>query len=331
MQVRECRESGETVTVPSTKLVGVILAAGKGTRIYPFSETLPKPVLPVCNRPLLACQLDFMKQYGITEVILVIGHLGYSIVDALGDGSRFGVSIRYVEQTETLGMAHALGKLEPYVNSPFMLLLGDIYFTIDDLGPMISKVLSGEINACLASKIERDPEMIKRNFAIVETDGRVERVIEKPRYVKSRLKGCGLYVFDQSVFDAIRRTPRTAMRDEYEITDSIQIMINDGNVVYHSPVVLNDMNVTFPEDLLHVNLTELGKRQLTQLVGNGTSLPLGTVVQGSVIGDRVTFANPIKLTNSLVFAGSRVQHATDQDHVIIHGELTIPCTRNTAT
>lgn len=308
------------------RLVGVILAAGKGTRIYPFSETLPKPILPVCNQPLLACQLEFLRDHGATEVLIVIGHLGYTIVDALGDGRRWGVSIRYVEQRETLGLAHAVGKLERFISSPFMLLLGDIYLTTSDLRPMIDRVLSGDINGCLASKIEPDPEMIRRNFAIIyEPDGRVRRVIEKPRYVRSTIKGCGLYVFDQHIFDAIRRTPRTAMRDEYEITDSIQIMIDDGHRVYHSPVVEDDMNITFPEDLLHVNLMELRKRGLDGLVDPDVTVPAGADLAGSVIGAGVTFAHPLRLTNSLVFPGSRLSHAGEHDHIIVHGDSIIQC------
>ena len=93
------------------------------------------------------------------------------------------------------------------------------------------------------------------------TRGRVRRVIEKPRYVDSQLKGCGLYVFDPHIFDAIRRTPRTAMRDEYEITDSIQILINDGYVTHHHPIVERDLNLTKPADLLTINLIELARQR----------------------------------------------------------------------
>jgi dTDP-glucose pyrophosphorylase len=314
------------MAMPRADLVGVILAAGKGTRIYPFSETLPKPILPVCNQPLLACQLEFLRDHGAREVIIVIGHLGYTIVDALGDGRRWGVSIRYVEQRETLGLAHAVGKLEQFIDSPFMLLLGDIYLTTGDLRPMIDRVQSGEINGCLASKIEPDPEMIRRNFAIIfEPDGRVRRVIEKPRYIRSTIKGCGLYVFDQHIFDAIRRTPRTAMRDEYEITDSIQIMIDDGHRVYHSPVVEEDMNITFPEDLLHVNRMELRKRGLGQLVSEDVEVPPGSDLTGSVIGAGVTLDRPVRLNHSLVFAGARFAHLGDHDHIIAYGDSTIQC------
>jgi dTDP-glucose pyrophosphorylase len=314
--------------MPPAPLVGVILAAGKGTRIYPFSAELPKPILPVCNRPLLSYQLEILRRLGITEVIIVIGHLGHAIVSALGDGSQWGVSVRYVEQRETLGMAHAVGKLEPHIRSPFLLLLGDIYFSTRDMRPMIDRVLAGEVNACLASKIESDPEMIRRNFAIIaDQDGRVRRVIEKPRYVRSTVKGCGLYMFDQNVFDAIRRTPRTAMRDEYEITDSIQIMIDDGLRVYHSPVVDEDMNLTYPGDLLRLNRIELANRGLAALVADGVQLPDGMVVQGSVIGAGATFPVPIRLTNSLVFPGSQLGEPRDLDHVVVHGESIMQCDR----
>ena len=120
---------------------------------------------------------------------------------------------------------------------PFLLMLGDIYFHLKSpLRPLIDQVLDGRTNANLVSMYEPDPAMVRRNFVIQADElGRVQRVIEKPRYVDSQLKGCGLYVFDQHIFDAIRRTPRTAMRDEYEITDSIQILINDGYVVHHHP------------------------------------------------------------------------------------------------
>ena len=310
----------------NNKLIGVILAAGKGTRIYPFSESFPKPILPVCNRPLLEIQVELMKTHGVHEIIIVIGYMGYTIVDALGDGSRHGVSIKYVEQSETLGIAHALGKLESYIDSPFLLFLGDIYFIIDDLRPMINDVLSGEANAYLISKNENNLEMIKRNFAIIESEsGRVRQVIEKPRYVRNHIKGCGLYIFDQHIFDAIRRTPRTAMRDEYEITESIQIMINDGHSVFHNPAVKYDMNLTVPEDLLAINLMDLKRRNLENLIGDGTQMPEGTVIENSIIGDNVTIKNPIRIKDSLIFRGTRVESKANKKRVIIHENDIIHC------
>lgn len=308
------------------KMVGVILAAGKGTRMYPFSDSFPKPILPVGNRPLLEYQLEIMKACGLSDVFIVIGHRGYSIVGALGDGSRQGMAVRYVEQADTLGLAHALGKLEAHITSPFLLFLGDIYFIADDLRPLMEEVLSGRVNANLVSKFESDPEMIKRNFVIIEDGpGRVRRVIEKPRYVRSQLKGCGLYVFDQHIFDAVRRTPRTAMRDEYEITDSIQILIDDGLVVSHRPVVRYDLNLTEAEDLLAMNLMDLARRGLSTVIGEGVRMPAGTAVENSVIGDDVTVRHPVRIKNSVVFPGVTVESASDLENVIIEGENTVYC------
>jgi len=316
------------VNARHAKMVGVILAAGKGTRMYPFSETMPKPILPIGNRRLLDYQVDVMQQCGIDEVLVVIGHMGYAIVDAMGHGEQHEIMIRYVERKETLGMAHALGMLEQEIDSPFMLFLGDIYFVTDDLRPVMEEVLSGAVNANLISKIEKDPEMIKRNFAIFESaPGRVGRVIEKPRHVRNEIKGCGLYVFDQHIFDAIRRTPRTAMRDEYEITDSIQIMVNDGHVVCHRPVAKDDRNLTVPEDLLEINLLDLGQRGLDNLVGRDVQLPTGAVLENSVIGDGVVVEHPIRIRNSLIFPRVRVGATNDLENVILDGVSTVHCER----
>ena len=86
-------------------------------------------------------------------------------------------------------------------------------------------------------------------------------MIEKPQHPPSRLKGCGLYLFDPIFFDAVRRTPRTAMRDEYEITDAIQIFIDDGHRVRAARVIRDDLNLSYPADLLDINLKLLGDAQ----------------------------------------------------------------------
>lgn len=304
--------------------VAVILAAGKGSRIYPLSASKPKPVLPVGNRPLLAHQLALVRSCGISNVFIVIGHRGYEVVSALGDGSEYGVRITYVEQPDTIGIAHALGTLEPAIDAPFLLLLGDIYFVTETLQPVVDDVVSGRVNATLVSKVEPDPAMVRRNFAILEDDrGLVRRVIEKPRHARTQLKGCGIYMFDLHIFDAIRRTPRTAMRDEYEITDSIQILIDDGFDVAHRSAVKQDYNLTVPEDLLAINLLDLERRGLPALVGAGTTMPEGTSVTCSVIGANVTITNPIAIHESLVFPGVTVDATVPLERVIVVDSSTV--------
>jgi len=312
--------------MPNENLVGVILAAGKGTRMAPFSQRFPKPLLPICNRPILEYQIEYMKQAGIRDIILVIGHLGYSIARTFGDGESLGVNIRYVEQEETLGIAHAVGRLEPYISSPFLLFLGDIFFITEQLSVMIRLRTAKNASAVLAVKHEKDPEAIKRNFAVsMDDDGYVKRVIEKPRYVTNPIKGCGLYLFDLHIFDAIRRTPRTAMRDEYEITDAIQILVDDGFPVVVSDVVKKDMNVSFPHDLLLCSLEELSHRGTNSVVGRGCSIHPEARLEQAIIGDGVQIPHPIRVRQSLIFSHTKVQTREDLERCILTPETLIEC------
>ncbi len=230
----------------SQNLTGVILAAGKGSRIQPLNLYLPKPLLPVCNKPIIQYQLEDMRDIGVRDVLIVVGHLKEEIISYFGNGSDLGLNIRYVEQKETLGIAHAVAQLENDVDSPFILFLGDIFMVPKNLRSMERLFWERRAGAVLAVKREDNPEYVRRNFAVIlHSSGTVTRVIEKPRYITSNLKGCGVYIFDQAIFDAIRRTPRTAQRDEYEITNSLQILIDDGYPVYTAEVIDWDMNMTF--------------------------------------------------------------------------------------
>jgi len=306
------------------ELKGVILAAGKGTRIYPFSESYPKPILPIANKPLMAYQLELMASIGIKEVVVVIGYLGYEIVRHIGQGEEYGVKIRYIEQKDTLGIAHALGCLENELNSPFLLFLGDIFFEADDIGRMASAMEDDGLQCVIATKIEEDREMIKRNFAVVfDEDNFVKRVIEKPRYTSNNHKGCGLYLFGMQIFDAIRRTPRTAMRDEYEITDSIQILINDGGRVRGLEVVREDTNLTFPQDLFNLNMVALKQRGLDNLFGREVELHPGAKINNCVIGDHVRIPGEVALQNCLVFEKVTVPSGRELTNSIITPERVI--------
>ena len=306
--------------------MGVILAAGKGTRMRPFSEHWPKPVLPVLGKPLMAYQLEMMAGLGIRKVVVVIGHLGHEVVRALGDGSRWGVSIRYVEQEEMLGIAHAVSRLESHVDRPFFLFLGDIFFVTENLRHMLDRFRAGNLGGVLACKREPNLEAIKRNF-VVHTDGAgvVHRVVEKPRFPRTDLKGCGIYLFDQSFFDAVCRTPRTAMRNEYEITDSIQIFLDDGYKVEAAEVVKADMNVSYPADLLDLNLLLLqqsgkdGWAAPDVKLGKGSTLARSVAMAGAEVGDGCA------LTECLLFPGAKVPAGRVRRRSIFTADAEIRC------
>jgi len=307
-------------------IVGVILAAGKGSRMYPFSSHFPKPLLPVCNKPILEYHIEAMVSVGIRDIFMVIGHYGFEIVKALGGGEEYGVTLHYVDQEETKGIAHAVGRLEPYLDTAFLLFLGDIYFQADQLGRMLDTFARDEVSAVLATKEERDPAAIRRNFAVVEDDqGYVRRVMEKPRYIVNTLKGCGLYLFDLHIFDAIRRTPRTAMRDEYEITDSIQILIDDGFKVKSQCVVQEDTNLTFPSDLLSLNLAVLRKSGRDTCIGKDVRIHPEARIGHSVLGDGAQIDRPISISECVLLRGARVRSGEDIYHAIVMDSEIIPC------
>lgn len=311
----------------ATDLMGVILAAGKGTRMLPFSEHYPKPILPVAGKPLVAHQLETLARLGVKDVVMVIGHLGHEVARELGDGSAYGVNINYVEQEETLGIAHAVSCLEAHVDRPFFLFLGDIFFETEDLGSMVEKLRSDRgIDGVLAVKRENDPEAIRRNFIVMtDASGWVSRVIEKPRHPRTNLKGCGVYLFDLAFFDAVRRTPRTAMRDEYEITDSIQIFIDDGYRLEVAEVIREDMNLSYPKDLLHLNLHILDQSGDKNLFGERVQVHPGAKIERSVLMEGVVVEEGVRLRDCLVFPGVRVGGGVNWRGVIRTPENEIHC------
>lgn len=304
----------------TAKYQGVILAAGHGSRMGPFGEQVPKPIAPICNKPLLLYQLEHLKSLGVEEVIIVVGHLGHRIRETLGDGSAYDVNIQYVEQEKRLGLAHAVGQLEPHVDHPFILLLGDIFFDVPNLALMLEVFENHPSAAVLAVKEEKDPEAVKKNFNVyLRGDNTVRRVIEKPRHIENLLKGCGLYLFDLPIFDAIRRTPRTALRDEYELTDSIQILIDLEYAVRIARVVEWDMNITYINDLIECCVYQLHKLGKTSLIGANCTIPSGTELIHSVLGDNVTLTQPATLERCVALSGSIVPGGHHKNTVFTPG------------
>jgi len=302
---------GESVT-------GVILAAGKGTRMGQLATRLPKAVLPVLDEPIAYHQLRTMADLGIHKAYIVVGHRGFEVVREIERMPDPGLEVDYVDQKETLGIAHCVGMLERYISGAFMLFLGDIYFDAPRIGEMLAAFEGPDVDGVLGAVLEEDEAAIRKNFCIITDDGgRAVRVVEKPRYPKTRLKGVGVYLFSSVVFDAIRRTPRTAMRDEYEITDSIQIMIDDGYHVRPSTCVNADLNVTFPRDLLDINLKVLSDRGLERFIADGAVIGEGATVERSIIGSGAKIGAGTSVRNSVVFAGAEVPEGRELSSAIV--------------
>ena len=303
-----------------SQYMGVLLAAGKGTRMAPLSEHYPKPLLPVANKPMLVHQVELLVSLSITDIVILIGHKGFEIAKVLGNGSQLGAKLRYVEQTQMLGIAHALGQLEAIIDKPFLLFLGDIYFVPKNIELMLQTYEQNQCSAVLAVKQEPDPRAIMRNFSVIEnSEGTVTRVIEKPRHVLNNVKGVGLYFFNLSIFDAIRRTPRTAMRDEYEITEAIQVLINDGALVKTAEAVLDDINLTFPDDLLLLNIALAKATPNGNLIHPDAVIHPEATIENSVIGAYAQVSSGVTLTNCLVF-----DHAEVTDDKMLRNTIVTP-------
>ena len=310
----------------SKDFVGVILSAGMGKRIDPFNTHYPKPMLPICNRPILEYHIDQLKELGVTDIIIVVGHLKEMIIEAVRDGSHLGVRIRYVEQQQTLGIAHAVMQLEQYIHGPFFLFLGDIFYVPTNLREITARFEETKASGILAVKREDDPEAILKNFSVdVDEDGRVHRVVEKPRFPINNLKGCGIYLFGPEVFDAIRQTPRTAMRDEYEITNSIQILIDSGRPVFASEVIRWDFNITYPKDLLDCNRMWMEMNGFSSVISENATLHPDCTVEDSVIGEGVVVENGIRIIRSLVLPNTRITSLEDIQDSILSGRSRIRC------
>jgi len=305
-----------------SKYSGVILAAGGGSRIQPLSLSLPKPMLPVCNKPIIQYQIESMIDLGIKEIFIVCGQLKEVFQKHFEDGHKLGISIRYIEQEKPLGIAHALAKVEQYVKNPFLLFLGDILFITKDLRKVLDLFENRQAGGVLTVKQEVNQEYIKRNFAVLlHESGMVRRVVEKPRYISNNLKGCGIYFFDLSIFDAVRRTPRTAMRDEYEITSSIQILIDDGYPVYPAEVIEWDMNITVVDDLILSNLRMLDFLNKDKEIGKDVHLHLGTKIIHSIIGDNVVVEHPITIQDSVIMPETKVTSKIDINRSLVSNDF----------
>jgi len=197
----------------------VILAGGKGTRLRPFTDTVSKPMVDINGKPLIDYVIKGISPY-INNFLLVVGHGKESVMEYLKDGSQFGVKIRYVEQKEPLGTAHAIACVENYVNERFIVLNGDIIFDFSLMKELIKK------KNCITVKEVAEPW----RFGVIAPEGnRVKSIVEKPQAGKepSKLANIGIYGFTRDIFNFIRKTP-LSYRGEFEITDSIQLAIEAG-------------------------------------------------------------------------------------------------------
>ena len=206
---------------------GVILAAGKGSRLYPVTRIIPKPILPIANRLTIEYAFDRLKEMGIADICVVVGENEGQMREALDDGSAFGVHLTYVKQEDPKGLAHAVGFAKDFVGEDsFVLYLGDAVYS-EGFADHAKRFLdSGCANLNIVKEVE-DPS----RFGVANVEGdRIVRLEEKPKNPQSNLAMAGMYFFSPKIWRVLPDLQPSA-RGEYEITDAIQTLINEGETV----------------------------------------------------------------------------------------------------
>jgi glucose-1-phosphate thymidylyltransferase len=286
------------------EMKAVILAAGQGTRLRPVTLTMPKPLVPVANKPLIAYAIDLLKNGGLHDIGIVVNDLESSIVQQLGDGSSMGVNLDYIVQAEQKGLAHAIGLCHDFVgDDAFCVYLGDNIFQ-DKMTNLLCEFDASDAEAAIA--LTEVPDPTRFGIAVIE-DGRITQLIEKPPVPPSNLAIAGVYLFRKSIFDAIGRI-KPSRRNELEITDAIQQLVTDGKNV--RPYTINGwwIDAGKPDSIMNANQLVLGDLPYTPAPSNGhisgnsevshrvilgeNSQIIDSVVRGPVIiGKNVTVRN----------------------------------------
>lgn len=206
---------------------GVILAAGKGSRLFPVTLHIPKPLLPLANRMTLEYAFDRLKEMGIHDICVVVGENESQMRDALGDGTQFDVHLSYARQPEPKGLAHAVSFTKDFVaGDDFVLYLGDAIYSQGFHEYRDQFKSSGCANLNIVRQVD-DPS----RFGVANLDGdRIVKLVEKPKEPESNLAMAGLYFFGPQIWEVLPDLQPSA-RGEYEITDAIQMLIDRGENV----------------------------------------------------------------------------------------------------
>lgn len=254
----------------------LVLAAGEGTRLRPLTTNTPKPLLLVAGRPFMSHVLEALSALDVKDIYILVGWKANKIKEYYGDGSQLGLRIRYLEQRERMGTAHAIGCADGSIDEPFVCINGDVIIFQDDIESMIEKHAStgGHVMGTVAVE---HPE----RFGVIEANGdRLVRIHEKPEVPPTKMINAGAFVFDPDIFAAIKATPKS-VRGEYEITDTLNSLAESGGV-HIEELKHGWMDVGLPWDLLRAN--EILMARLQGRV-EGTVEP-GAVLQGEVVVEK---------------------------------------------
>jgi UDP-N-acetylglucosamine diphosphorylase/glucosamine-1-phosphate N-acetyltransferase len=314
----------------------IILAAGEGLRCRPLTLTRSKVMLPIANRPILEHVIDSLEKNGITEIILIVGYKKERIMDYFEDGLNFGVKIKYIEQSAQLGTAHAIEQAKSLIgpeDSEFLVLNGDNLVEPKTIADLL-KNYEGDASL-LTVRMEETT-----GYGVVLKEGnRVIKILEKRSGDLSRIVNTGIYIFTPQVFETIEKTP-ISENGEYAITDTLQLMIDEGKIVTSVSTESKWLDAVHAWDLLKANAIVLNSAKNLKLegeveegvvlrekvsIGKNTRVRSGSYIVGPVIigencdigpnvvilpsttiGDNVTIRSFTEIQNSIIMNDCRI-------------------------
>ena len=315
----------------------VILAAGEGQRLRPFTASKPKVMIPIANKPILHYVVEAVAENGIRSIHIIVGYRKDQVISYFGSGDQFNLEISYVEQTQQLGTAHALKQVKGKVKGKFLILSGD-----NVIEPAtISTLIRNESNAILV----KEQENISKYGVIEAHNGIVSSIEEKPKEALSHLVNTGIYIFNENIFDLIEQ--------ETDLTSVIRSMIELGHEIKTCEATGTWLDVVYPWDMLKLNdlalakttpvtggtiesgvtikgLVSIGKgstiRSNSYIVGPtiiGENCEIGPsvcILPSTSIGDNVCIAPFTVITNSMIADGVEIgSGSTVQDSIMDRG------------
>ena len=281
---------------------GLILSGGKGTRLRPLTYTSAKQLVPIANKPMLFYGIEALAEAGIREIGIVVGDTKAEIRAAVGDGSQWNVSVTYIEQDAPRGLAHAVMISEPFLgDQPFVMYLGDNLLA-HSIKPLVQDFAATKPAAQILLTRVPDPQ----RFGVAElNDGRVIRLVEKPKEPLSDLALVGVYLFSTEVFTSVRRI-KPSFRDELEITDAIQDLIDRGLVVRPHIVEGWWKDTGKLDDILEANrlILDTLNRRIEGNVGDDCRIEGKVVIEAGAV-----IVNSVIRGPSIIGSGARIEQA----------------------
>jgi len=241
----------------------VILAAGEGQRLRPFTVTKPKVMLSIADKPILSYVVESLAQNGIRNIVLVVGYGKEQVFDYMGSGEQFGVNITYVTQERQLGTAHALAQAKAATENEFLVLPGDNLIEANTIAQFVTMVPEAVL-------VKRVDNPLRYGVVTIES-GLVKDIVEKPKEAKSNIINTGIYAFTKEIFNFIE--------PELDIPDVLNNMIAQGKPISAQETDGTWLDVVYPWDILSLNAAVL--RQIQAKLGG--TIETGVSVKGLVM------------------------------------------------